>query len=116
MPCEEKRTKKYLNRKSPPYAANEEGCRGTVKQGHDGKWYTSTRASNGVYRWIKNSDAGGARAGGEGEGAGAARVRAAGGGGGGGEGGVHQCEGIKANGVRCSRLSEAGSHFCWQHK
>ncbi len=49
MPCEQKHTKKYTSRASPPYPANE--CRGHQRMGNDGKQWVSTRASNGVYRW-----------------------------------------------------------------
>ena len=99
MPCDEKRTKKYLHRKSPPYAANEEDCRGTVKQGHDGKYYTSTADINGVYRWIKNAEPG--RAASPGRAGGRAR---------------RQCQGHKKDGSQCSRMVEADETYCWQHK
>lgn len=103
MPCHEKRTKKYLDRKSPPYGANEADCRGTVKRGNDGSYYTSTANIAGVYKWIKNAEAGRA----------ASPGRAGGGAGGGAR---RQCQGHKKNGSQCSRMVEAGETYCWQHK
>jgi hypothetical protein len=45
--------KKYLNRNSPPYPANEY-C-GKTKKGNNGKMYTSTPDKNNVCRWkLKN--------------------------------------------------------------
>jgi hypothetical protein len=48
--CERQETKKYTSRKSPPYPANE--CKGTEKEGNDGKMYISVGNKNGVHRWV----------------------------------------------------------------
>lgn len=50
MVCEKKTTQKYLNRRSPPFPANE--CRGQLKSGNDGNLWESRGASNSVYRWV----------------------------------------------------------------
>lgn len=47
--CDRQYTKKYTERPSPPYPAQE--CRNQTKKGNDGRYYVSTRASNGIYRW-----------------------------------------------------------------
>ena len=48
--CERQETKKYTSRKSPPFPANE--CKGTEKEGNDGKMYKSVGNKNGVHRWV----------------------------------------------------------------
>lgn len=53
MPCVKKTTKRYTERKSPPYPANE--CKGKVKKGNDGKMYVSVPNVNGIYRWKRKS-------------------------------------------------------------
>jgi hypothetical protein len=45
--------KKYATRGSPPYPANQ--CKKQKRKGNDGLYYTTVRASNGVYRWQKSS-------------------------------------------------------------
>ena len=47
--CVEKKTKKYQNRPSPPFPANE--CKRRVMKGNNGKTYKSVADKNGVYRW-----------------------------------------------------------------
>jgi len=49
--CSRQHTKKYEDRPSPPYPANE--CQGQIKEGNDGQLYISSGSSTGVYRWIK---------------------------------------------------------------
>lgn len=49
--CTKQTTKKYINRSSPPYPANE--CKNKRKKGNDKSYYDSVKASNGVYRWVK---------------------------------------------------------------
>ena len=53
MPCVKKTTKRYTERNSPPYPANE--CKGKVKKGNDGKMYVSVPNVNGIYRWKRKS-------------------------------------------------------------
>ena len=50
--CVEQTTKKYTNRKSPPYPANV--CPvGDKKKGNDGKMYVVSEPNkNGVSRWV----------------------------------------------------------------
>lgn len=55
MPCERKTTKHYTNRDSPPFGANESGCRGTSKLGNDGKLWHSVVNSAGVYTWRRSA-------------------------------------------------------------
>ena len=50
--CVRMTTKKYTERPSPPYPANE--CPKKSHTGNDGNTWVSTRASNGVYRWVKS--------------------------------------------------------------
>ena len=47
--CKKQTTKKYMTRKSPPYPANE--CASARRMGNDGKFYTSTKDVNNVYKW-----------------------------------------------------------------
>ena len=47
--CIKQTTKKYTNRKSPPYPANK--CKGKTKKGNDSKLYTSVSNKKGIYRW-----------------------------------------------------------------
>ena len=49
--CVRQFTKKYMERSSPAFPANQ--CRGSVKMGNDGQAYESTRNSNGIYTWKK---------------------------------------------------------------
>lgn len=51
MSCVKQTSKKYTERPSPPFPANE--CRDMTKRGNDGSMYESVAASNGVYRWVK---------------------------------------------------------------
>ena len=44
-------TSKYVNRKSPPFRANDY-C-GRRKKGNDGEWWVSKPDKNGVCRWQK---------------------------------------------------------------
>ena len=54
MPCTKQASKKYTERNSPPYPANE--CRaGTRKRGNDGLYYVAKPNVNGVKRWVKSS-------------------------------------------------------------
>jgi hypothetical protein len=50
--CVKQDDKKYAERPSPPYPANE--CRGKIMKGNNGEMYISKPMSNGVYRWVKN--------------------------------------------------------------
>jgi hypothetical protein len=50
--CVKQDDKKYAERPSPPYPANE--CRGRIMKGNNGEMYISKAMSNGVYRWVKN--------------------------------------------------------------
>jgi hypothetical protein len=52
--CTEQSTKKYQDRPSPPYPANE--CHNKRMTGNDGLLYVSQGNKNGVYKWIKVSD------------------------------------------------------------
>jgi hypothetical protein len=49
--CIKYTNKKYSERPSPPYSANE--CRDKVLLGNDGYQYISKPSSNGIYRWIR---------------------------------------------------------------
>lgn len=49
--CERQTTKKYTDRPSPPYRANE--CQGEIKEGNDGGLNISSGNATGVYRWVK---------------------------------------------------------------
>ena len=46
-------TLKYnrMSRVSPPFPANEMGCRKLVKRGNDGRMWRSTGNANGVFTW-----------------------------------------------------------------
>ena len=55
MACPEYKLKKYLDRPSPPRAANEIGCRDQVFMGNDGNHWISVPNVTGVYRWVKMS-------------------------------------------------------------
>jgi hypothetical protein len=48
--CKRSTLKKYTERGSPPYPAND--CQGQKKRGNDGKQYISRPDSRGVYRWV----------------------------------------------------------------
>ena len=50
--CVKQDVKKYVERPSPPYPANE--CRGKIMKGNNGEMYISKPTSTGVYRWVKN--------------------------------------------------------------
>jgi hypothetical protein len=50
--CVKQDDKKYVERPSPPYPANE--CRGKIMQGNNGEMYISKPISTGVYRWVKH--------------------------------------------------------------
>jgi hypothetical protein len=50
--CVKQDDKKYAERPSPPYPANE--CRGKIMKGNNGEMYISKPTSTGVYRWVKN--------------------------------------------------------------
>lgn len=50
MVCKEVKTKKYQERKAPPYHAND--CKGETKKGNDGELYVSSVDSRGVYKWV----------------------------------------------------------------
>jgi hypothetical protein len=51
--CVKQDLKKYAERPSPPYPANE--CRGEVMRGNDGRMYVSKPgAGSGIYRWVLN--------------------------------------------------------------
>ena len=52
--CTLQETKKYQDRPSPPYPANE--CHNKQMTGNDGNIYVSTGDKNGVYKWVKVSD------------------------------------------------------------
>jgi hypothetical protein len=47
--CERQYTKKYTDRPSPPYPAQE--CRHDIKKGNDGRMYISESDINGIFRW-----------------------------------------------------------------
>ena len=49
--CVRQFTKKYRERSSPAFPANQ--CRGSVKMGNDGHAYESTQNNNGIYTWKK---------------------------------------------------------------
>jgi hypothetical protein len=51
--CVKQDLKKYADRPSPPYPANE--CRGEVMKGNDGRMYVSKAGTgSGIYRWVLN--------------------------------------------------------------
>lgn len=50
--CKKQTTKKYLERASPAYPANDPDCQGKIKT-RDGVKYKSVPNKNGVYRWVK---------------------------------------------------------------
>ena len=46
--------KRISGRDSPPYPANDPGCRGSTRKGNDGLMYRSVGPNKkGVYRWQK---------------------------------------------------------------
>ena len=47
--CVKQTTKKYLDRKSPPYPAQE--CAGQTLKGNDGKMYSAVSNKNAIYTW-----------------------------------------------------------------
>ena len=49
--CEPSNLKKYINRGSPPYPA--QNCRNHKKVGNDGDLYSSEPDKNGIYKWKK---------------------------------------------------------------
>ena len=49
--CVKLTDKKYIERPSPPYSANE--CEGQIKKGYDGNKWISISNEIGVCRWIK---------------------------------------------------------------
>jgi len=49
--CVQMTQAKYVNRPSPPYPANDAGCRGKIMKGNDGRYYESVSDRNGIYRW-----------------------------------------------------------------
>ena len=49
--CVRQTSAKYTSRPSPPYSANEPGCRGTTKRGNDGVLWESRPMKNGVHVW-----------------------------------------------------------------
>jgi len=49
--CVKQTTKKYTERPSPPYPAQE--CAGQQKMGNDGLMYESVMKANGIYSWKK---------------------------------------------------------------
>jgi hypothetical protein len=50
--CVRKTQKKYTNRPSPPYQAQE--CPYQKKKGNDGQMYKSVPSDyNGIFRWVK---------------------------------------------------------------
>lgn len=53
MTCEKRTSKRYTERKSPAYPANE--CKGTIRKGNDGTFYVSKADKNSVYRWYKRT-------------------------------------------------------------
>lgn len=54
-PCTKQTTKKYMQRKSPPYPANK--CTpDTIATGNDGKKYKIAVNKNGIHRWCALSD------------------------------------------------------------
>lgn len=56
MSCKKSTLKKYRERASPPYPAQD--CRGKRKKGSDGIWYASVIDKAGVYRWKKEGRTG----------------------------------------------------------
>lgn len=54
MSCKKINEKKYLERPTPPYHAND--CENLIKNGNDGKKYISLEDKNGVYKWKKIED------------------------------------------------------------
>jgi hypothetical protein len=52
--CTLQTTKKYQDRPSPSYPANE--CHGERMKGNDGLLYISKGNKNGVYKWVKVGD------------------------------------------------------------
>ena len=48
--CDEQTTKKYTERNSPPYPANQ--CPGKWRVGNDGNMYLSVPNKNGIHRWV----------------------------------------------------------------
>jgi hypothetical protein len=52
--CTPQTEKKYQDRPSPPYPANE--CHNKRMMGNDGLLYLSKGSKNGVYKWVKVRD------------------------------------------------------------
>lgn len=52
MTCTRQTTQKYATRPGPPFKA--QSCKNQSKKGNDGENYTSKKASNGVFRWVKH--------------------------------------------------------------
>lgn len=49
--CIKVNDEKYINRKSPPYHAND--CPNNIVIGNDDNQYLSKKDKNGIYKWIK---------------------------------------------------------------
>lgn len=47
--CIKLKDKKYLDRPSPPYHAND--CKNKILEGNDGNEYFSRADKNGIYKW-----------------------------------------------------------------
>ena len=47
--CVKKESKKFTNRPSPPYLAND--CKNKKKKGGNGWWWKSVRSRSGKYIW-----------------------------------------------------------------
>ena len=125
--CSPQTTKKYLERPSPPYPANE--CQGETKNGNDGFPYISVANASGVYSWrrlgIDDLHLSGpdeeskkrnrlffpspSRIPLKARGVASARARSPS------KASGKQCACTIKNGSRCSRNAESGK-FCWQHK
>ena len=52
--CQKSTLKKYKERPSPPYPAND--CQGQKKKGNNGKMYKSVPDKNNVYKWVLVKD------------------------------------------------------------
>ncbi len=48
--CQQSKDKKYRDRPSPPYPAND--CKNMKKKGNDGQEWISRSNKNGVYSWL----------------------------------------------------------------
>lgn len=51
--CVKRTTKRYTDRPSPPYPANE--CCGKKKRGNDGRMWLSKKYERGICRWVKST-------------------------------------------------------------